>query len=482
MAHWKPHPGPQEKALMRPEFEVLYGGARGGGKTDAGIVTMTDYVYHPEYRGLVIRRNADDLSDWFDRATRMYAGFGAKGVGGRLFRFPNGAKIRTGHLKDDQAYTKYQGHEYQKVLIEELTQIPDEKRYLQLISSCRSTIPELRPQIFSTTNPGGVGHGWVKSRFVDHLPWGQPFSVKGDRPRIFIPAKVDDNPTLVDNDPEYVKFLDSLKDVDEQLYKAWRLGSWDVFSGQVFREFSRQRHVTLELDFKLSDCKKVIGFDWGYRAPAAVIWLAIAPPNRFGVSRVFVYRELYITGKEPEELAKLINIFTSKEKTEYMVLPHDCYSRPRGGSSISEVFDKEIKTRMVQGNTMGKGARLNRVAITHKMLSEAEDGKPRMQFLPKVENTLRTLPELIYDESNVEDVDTTGEDHAYDALSMALLFVRDKYKLLSGAVKKPYRPQLRTERTFRQNEKGEMLSPNFNKAFKNRLNKRSKGQIENINV
>lgn len=182
--------------------------------------------------------------------------------------FPSGAIIRTGHLKDDQAYTKYQGQEYQRILIEELTQIPEEKRYLQLIASCRTTIPEIKTQVFATTNPGGVGHGWVKSRFIDPSPPNIPFIDKtSGRGRIYIPATVDDNPTLVQNDPAYVGFLDSLKDTDTELWKAWRLGDWDTFAGQFFREFKRSSHVVLPFIPDKTTSVIVGGMDWGYNAP-----------------------------------------------------------------------------------------------------------------------------------------------------------------------------------------------------------------------
>jgi hypothetical protein len=233
---WRPHPGPQEMALRRNEYEILYGGARGGGKTDAGIVWLTDHVDNPDYRALVIRKNADDLSDWVDRAHKMYASFDVS-VAYRppIFRFPSGAVIRSGHLKDDQAYTKYQGHEYHRMLIEELTQIPDEKRYLELIASCRSTKGNIKPQIFATTNPGGKGHGWVKRRFIDtaNMRYYPYVDIDGNKKqgmigevykdpntglkRIFVPAKIDDNPTLLRKDPDYIHQLEGLKAVDIQL-------------------------------------------------------------------------------------------------------------------------------------------------------------------------------------------------------------------------------------------------------------------------
>lgn len=228
--HWQPTER-QKEALVRLEDEILYGGARGGGKTDAGMAWLLYDKDHPRYRGLVIRRNADDLRDWIDRARRMYLPTKAVFSGSPVeITFPKGAIIRTGHLKDEGAYTKYQGHEYQKILIEELTHITREKDYEALLGSCRSTIPELRPQVFATTNPDGDGHEWVKKRFDCLNPDKKPrlfFDEKTGltKTRIFIPALVEDNPYLMKNDPKYVAFLNSIQ--DETLRKQWREGSWD---------------------------------------------------------------------------------------------------------------------------------------------------------------------------------------------------------------------------------------------------------------
>lgn len=450
-------------------YEIMYGGARGGGKTDAGQVWLTgdempnglQYTDHPRYRALVIRKNADDLADWLDRASYMYKGLGAVVVGKpAVVRFPSGALFRTGHLRDDQAYTKYQGHEYQRMLVEELTQIATEKRYLQLIGSCRSTIPELRPQVFTTTNPGGPGHMWVKDRFVDNaIPFQrQTDNITGLR-RIFIPARIDDNPTILQNDPYYVMQLEGLQKVDPELYKAWRLGSWDVFAGQMFREWSYNTHVTSTFEWPLDTCTKIITFDWGYEDMAAAHWIALSPENAFGVRRAYVYRELYFNHKEPEEWAQLIQQFTRVEDVHYMVLPHDCFAHKTSKNTIADVFSNIIGVPIRRGDTLSKGARVNRVAMTHRYLGIARDGKPYMQIHPSCHNIIRTLPSLVRDEKKIEDVDTTQEDHAYDSLSLGLITLGYTPKESTILVADPARTT--APPVWRTTQAGEMVPGNF---------------------
>lgn len=247
MNEWRPHPK-QEQALLSTAFETLYGGARGGGKTDAGVVFLLYDHDSPDYRALVIRKNHEDLKDWIDRARNLYAATGAKFVGNPVeIHFPNGGKIFTGHFKDDNSYTKYQGQEYCRMLIEELTQIPSEELYMKLVSSCRST-KGLRPMIFATANPGGAGHAWVKKRFIDPSVPGKVFidPISG-RTRVFIPATVEDNPTIMAKDPDYVKFLDSLP---EDLREQWRKGNWNmnVIKGAYFQtdleQATRENRIT----------------------------------------------------------------------------------------------------------------------------------------------------------------------------------------------------------------------------------------------
>lgn len=422
MPDWRPHPK-QEEALKRIEYEILYGGSRGGGKTDAGLVWLTDYIDNPNYRALVIRKNADDLTDWIDRAVKFYTGLGAT-ITGRpaVIKFKSGAIIRTGHLKDEQAYTKYQGHEYQRMLIEELTQIPDEKRYLMLLASCRSTDPNIQAQIFATTNPGGIGHLWVKERFIDVVAPNEVYTDPiSHRTRIYIPATIDDNPTLINNDPNYINFLESLKSTDVELWKAWRLGDWNTFAGQFFKEYRYDMHI---INPYLPDSKTSIivgGLDWGYTAPfsfhlSSVNRVVLMDGRRF--FRVKTFFEVYGVEKTPALWVDEI-----KEKLKFYNLTLDNIAWIQADPAI---FNKQtdgsmsIRDQFIKADPIfykirkGSNDRIAGWAIMHQWLSKAIDGLPYWQITSNCLNLIKEIGSVVHQEDKVEDLE--GEfDHALDA-------------------------------------------------------------------
>ncbi len=427
---WQPHPGPQTKVLTRKESEILFGGSRGGGKTEAMTVWMVepDYIKSPRYRGLVIRRNYDDLKDWIDRAKHMYRYMGVKVTGNPAqFEFPSGAKIWTGHLSNEDAWTKYLGQEYQKIAIEELTLIPNELDYLRLISSARSTIPGISSQVFATTNPGGPGHGWVKARFVDSAKNKTHFDKKSRKSRIFIPSKVTDNPTIMREDPEYIE---SLKALPDELRRAWLDGDWDVFSGQFFQKWRHDIHVVEPFDIPY-EWYRYRSIDYGFAAPFACGWWAV---DFFG--NVYLYREHYEAGQELSHHIDRILELSGQE--EYMMSVGDpsMWIRNPQNTNRSDVVAPsnmsiaDILNRAGVNLFKANNERVNGWNLCRQYLDHYAEQPPKLKVFSTCPNFIRTIPTLVHDEKRPEDLNTKGEDHHADQMRYFLHYVGSPTKVI----------------------------------------------------
>lgn len=454
--YWVPMAGPQQLAVAlsqdRRYREILFGGARGPGKTDASIAILGKRAADPRAKQLVIRRNAEDLSDFEDRASQAFKCFGMK-----LRRHPmilagkGTGRILGGHLKDDDAYSKYQGHEYCRINIEELTQIPRENMYEKLISSARSKYPDLFPQVFNTTNPGGVGMAWVKKRFVTpdrskcrvikHIykwvdDYGNPHETHwqtiieretGIR-RAYIPATIDSNPILLAGDPEYINQLESLKHTDPELYRAWRFGDWDIQFGAVFQEFRRSQHIFSKFaDWDISKDHfngsfKIMGMDWGYN-DECVLLKAMFDDITEKEERAFIYRELHDNHKHPKWWAQKIYDELLRDPVDVLALPHDAYSHLGGTKPIAEIIKEkldelpaDIRPKIVKADKLSKDLKKASINTFHDMLAEASDGKAAVQIHFTCEYFIETLPTIVYaKDSGGEEIDGNCADHALDA-------------------------------------------------------------------
>lgn len=234
---WAPQEGLQTQVCSADEDLLLVGGARASGKTDLGLALGCDpeYIEHPQFAGLVLRKDYDDLSDWINRARVFYAGLGTIIGNPAKIKWNAGGETRLGHWKDRNTISKYLGHEYQWMNIEELNEtIHSEDEFTSLLGSLRSSI-NVKPRLYSSTNPGGPGHAWVKKFFVDmatDIPYTDPVS---GRSRLFVPMTIEDNPILIANDPGYYNWLRTLPGL---LGEMWYKGSWDIRTGQFFPEFN----------------------------------------------------------------------------------------------------------------------------------------------------------------------------------------------------------------------------------------------------
>src|ERR1700729_256290 len=198
-----PHAGPQTEFLALDCGEALYGGAAGGGKSDALLMAALQYVHVPGYAALILRKTFAQLrkSDAIMARTRSWlANTDAKWDGGEhAFTFPSGARLEFGHLQYSKDRYNYQGAAYQFIAFDELTQF-EQDDYLYLHSRCRK--PDTGPlslvplRVRGASNPGGIGHHWVRSRYVKREPQQDEVDPPSPDDRLFIPAKLADNPSI----------------------------------------------------------------------------------------------------------------------------------------------------------------------------------------------------------------------------------------------------------------------------------------------
>ncbi len=281
----KPHPKQAEFLALTCQ-EALYGGAAGGGKSDALLMAALQYTHVPGYNALILRRTYADLSlpdAIMARAREWLAGTDAVwNDRDKRFTFPSGAKLQFGFLDTDKDRFRYQGGAYQFIAFDELTQFP-EAWYRYLFSRLRrlkgTDVPN---RVRSATNPGGIGHEWVRRRFIN----------PGDAERPFVPAKLDDNPSL-DAD----EYRGALAVLDATTRRQLEEGVWvrDA-EGLVYRYGE-----SLNVIPKAPECQRfVLGIDYGARSPTAFVLLGW----RLGDPTVYVLRAWKKAGMSPSEAAE----------------------------------------------------------------------------------------------------------------------------------------------------------------------------------
>jgi len=433
---WQPQPR-QAAFMERPEWEALYGGAAGGGKSDALVIEALRQVHIPHYKALILRKTFPQLAELIDKSLNYYpmAFPGARyNSSSHTWTFPSGAKIIFGSMQYTKDRLKYQGQAYDFVAFDELTHFSWEE-YSYLFSRCRPNGPGTRCYIRSTANPGGVGHGWVKERFItagkpmvpvwEDIRWRDPTGKEycEKRSRIFVPSSVFDNPALLQNDPDYITRLASMPEAER---KALLYGDWDTFSGQVFTEWRNDSEHYLDrvnthviAPFKVPDTWSIwCGMDWGYSKPFSVGWYAVDHERR-----LYRIREYYgCTGTpnmgvklEPSEVARQIRRIEAEDpnlkgRTIHRVGDPAIWGSD-GTESIGALFERE-RVFFEKGDH----ARIDGKMQVHHRLAFDEGGVPRLYVFNTCKHFIRTVPNLVYDETDVEDIDTDGEDHIYDEL------------------------------------------------------------------
>ena len=415
---FEPNEGPQTQFLAASEREVFYGGARGGGKSYAMLIDPLRYCDKQKHRGLLLRRSMPELRDLINHSQQLYpkAFPGAKWrEQEKEWRFPSGAKIEFGYAENTTDALRYQGQSYTWIGIDELPQYPTPDIYNFLRSSLRSVDPEIPVFMRATGNPGNVGSTWVKEMFVDPSVPNTKFDVEIQTPvgvkkitRRFIPAKLQDNPYLMQTEDYYI-MLASLPEVQR---KQFLDGDWGAYEDAAFPEFNLTTHVVEPFEIP-RNWHRFRSCDWGYSSPACVLWFAIDFDNN-----LWIYRELYTKKVTADLFAQQVLDLEHKEYIRYGVLDSSTWAR-RGdvGPSIAE-------TMITAGcrwrpSDRSPRSRINGKLEIHKRLSVREkdnEKKPSLFIFNNCVNLIRTLPLLPCDKNNPEDVDTHAEDHAYDAL------------------------------------------------------------------
>lgn len=440
---WAPQPGPQLDAIHASWCEeLLYGGAAGGGKTD---FLLGDYLqdvgeFAAAWQGIMFRRSMPELEEMIGRAMEVFPGTGAAWKEGRKrWEWSNGAKLRMRFLENDRDATRYQGGAYTWIGWDELGQHPTPFGYKYLRGRLRSAHPVARKRIRGTANPGGVGHHWLKAKFVTPAPLGGVLlkdpDTQGDI--MFIRSKLSDNKILMANDPGY---RDRLKGMgSEALVRAWMDGDWDIIAGAFFPEFSTEKHVVKARALP-EEWTRFRSADWGSAKPFSVGWWAISDGSlpEFPRGALIRYREWYGIKTTPggsfepnvglkltaEEVGAGILEREVGEKVSGGFLDPSAFAH-NGGPSIAErIFEggkRKVPFHAADNSRVAKhGAQGGWDQVRARLKGDA-DGRPMIYFFENCVHAIRTLPALQHDQMRAEDVDTEGEDHAPDEIRYACM-------------------------------------------------------------
>lgn len=425
--------------------EVLYGGAAGGGKSRAIVQdAFARCMYYTGTTAVLFRRSYPELeATLIKEASRMIPASLAKFSQTRHeYKFINGSTMMFRHCESEKDMTDYQGLEIQWLYFDELTHFP--KEVYDFLKSRLRAKKELgvSPCVRSASNPGGPGHGWVKSYFVDVAPYGDIYREKiwvtarnrfETVTRQYIPALATDNPHI---DGRYVRELEKKPPA---LRSALLFGHWDAFEGQVFTEFKNDpknyltrlnTHVIEPFTIPLH-WKRYRGFDFGYSRPFAVVWVTVSPSNV-----CYVYREWYGSKSKdnyglkltPSEIAQGINDIEKAEAKDGIrflgIADPSIFDESRGESIAEKMMPHAYNGTQAGGVVFDKGdnTRLAGKMQIHNRLAFNENGEPGLYIFNNCTELIRTLPNLPYSVNKPEDVETDNtEDHLYDALRYVLM-------------------------------------------------------------
>ena len=406
---------PQE--IKPPQARIIgYGGAAGGGKSDAGLVSgFVGILSNPGANVGYFRRTFTQLEGpggAIMRSQQLFNDFpGAKFNTQKhrwTFESLNDGILQFCHLKNEDDVYNYQSQQFDYIIFDEGTQFT-RFQYRYLMTRNRATVKGVYPLFMIMTNPGGVGHQWFKSEFVDIGKEEKPHEVEV-RPgktekHMFIPAKLKDNIILEDRDPGY---RDALEGQDEIERKRLLEGDWDIHAGQFFPRFSRDTHVIDPFDIP-DNWKRFISIDYGLDM-AAVYWYAVDTLGFY-----YCYKELYRPGLSLSDLAEAIHEKTTPiERSElaYTIAAPDLWNKRQesGKSGRLILVQNGLKGYALKraDNRRVPGWRVVREYLKPIPDPYDESDDPDMTarvlfFRNRVPNMINSLPALQTDDNDPDD-------------------------------------------------------------------------------
>ncbi|MBQ7875494.1 MAG: phage terminase large subunit [Oscillospiraceae bacterium] len=394
--------------------EVLYGGAAGGGKSHVQCQDALMYaIQYPKSKQLILRRTFSDLEKSIIRTTReMYPKkLGKYNESKHFWKFKNGSIIDFGYCDKESDVYQYQSAEYDVIRFDELTHF-SEDMYIYLLSRNRGA-NDYPKSVKSSTNPGGIGHTWVKKRFIDIGPPNTVYDFfdEDGEPmgsREFIPSLLTDNPWLLKKDPAYKR---KLKNLSKTVYQQLRFGDWDSWDGQFFDEWDREIHVIKPFEIPKA-WRRYFAMDYGLDMLAGY-WIAVDDADN-----AYVYREIYQSNLVISAAAESIKAKQGTDIPEELVAPPDLWNRRQDtGKSVAEIFAEHgLLLRKVSNDRVQGWLDLKEWLKPRK--DEFGQKKPKLRIFENCTEIIRTLPSLVHDEHKFNDISDKIHEytHGPDAL------------------------------------------------------------------
>jgi hypothetical protein len=446
----------QTVAYESPATEILYGGAKGGGKSHlfrAAAILWASQI--PGLQVYVFRRTSPDLWKNHMQGPGSFPALLGPWIRSKLvsfngskmyFEFWNGSQISLCHCQYEKDLINYQGAEIHVLMIDELTQwLKDMYQYLrgQVRLGGLKISENLRglfPRILCGANPGGIGHNWVKRAFIDMV---KPLEVvqmdkkEGGLRRQFIPALLEDNPTLLANDPDYEDRLEGMGSAS--MVKAMRWGIWDIVAGGAVDDLWEPDKQILP-SFEIPPSWWIDrSFDWGSSHPFSVNWwaesdgteatLADGTKRTFPPGSLFGVNEFYGWNGNPNEGCKMLAIEIGRRIKE---IEKEVFRgrHVKPGPADSSIFDSQngvcIADDMAKAGVTwtradkSPGSRKTGLEVVRRLLKASLSWpmeEPGLFVMDNCRHFIRTIPVLPRDERQPDTVDTNAEDHIFDSLS-----------------------------------------------------------------